>query len=724
MSRYTLWSRQNKREEREFHEKAFRREGLAEWDGRWHKLSSEARTAVLNTLKLPPRSVGPNSVRPCVSVESILPATLEELVASGFAEIGASRMIGPRDKVFTTEAATDFVIRVRSLQRHHLLGAEPPDLKRYIDHGYFVSVALDALNSITRRAGIHEYLRLDDVLSRYVTGRHWPEWAVASVADPFAGRVLKAIEDADAPIPMVDLPAKVGDVAPDSVRTSLDRLISVMAVFEDLDPKTLDIVVGLLPSVREAMSKARLPRVRPELVEVRKPKEVGPDSSIVVDDLRAFLLETVSEPPLLRQDRSLYQKEVGRFVDAMGPIPAWLPHQVSRYAVDRESQALTWARSLGLVKERVEGSQTRLEISSKGSQWLASPLEEQYNSVFRVLNVQRSKKRRNSYDEEYENPALAQLGVYSYGSDDQRFLGSNVVAIQRTKDKDLYRYWEARPEDHKALRDSLDRAFSSLPEGVFFTLGSVLGHLAFGEANPLFLGLGRDEVQVYQSSVALPPIEERQEEVARQVMETFIRTRLIPLGCIQAAIDSDSHLSIARLPRLDAYFGRTVDAEKMAGVSAGETRVVVQPDFSIVIIGLNPAPAAELAPFCERPRKGGSAGAVVLNLTRESVVKAVAGGMAADQLVGRLKRLASNEVPPNVLRQVLDWAGWVRHVKASTKVLLRCPDAATADRVAGALKKRCERLNETVVALEVGRIGTAERNKLKDQGIILQSGKD
>ena len=34
----------------------------------------------------------------------------------------------------------------------------------------------------------------------------------------------------------------------------------------------------------------------------------------------------------------------------------------------------------------------------------------------------------------------------------------------------------------------------------------------------------------------------------------------------------------------------------MAVASPKESRVVVQPDFSIVIIGLNPAPAAQLAP--------------------------------------------------------------------------------------------------------------------------------
>src|SRR4051812_11004562 len=114
MSRYALWSRQNKREERDFHEKAFRRAGLAEWDARWHKLSTEARSAFLNSMKAPPKAPGPGSSRPSIPVASIAPEMLEELIAAGFAELGSSRMIGPRDRVFTVEAATDFAARVRS----------------------------------------------------------------------------------------------------------------------------------------------------------------------------------------------------------------------------------------------------------------------------------------------------------------------------------------------------------------------------------------------------------------------------------------------------------------------------------------------------------------------------------------------------------------------------------------------------------------------------------
>ena len=147
--------------------------------------------------------------------------------------------------------------------------------------------------------------------------------------------------------------------------------------------------------------------------------------------------------------------------------------------------------------------------------------------------------------------------------------------------------------------------------------------------------------------------------------------------------------------------------------------MVVQPDFSIVVIGLNPAPAAELIGFCERDKRGGH-GALTLRLTRESVVKAVAYGMKPEEIVHRLRRLASNEVPANVLRQVTDWSGWVRRAYATNTLIIRCPDSESADRIVAVMKRQAERLTETIVALDQLKLTTAERNKLRDQGILIE----
>ena len=83
-------------------------------------------------------------------------------------------------------------------------------------------------------------------------------------------------------------------------------------------------MVGFLPAVREELIRASQPRERPPLVVCERPKEIGPDGSTIVNDLRAVLLEVVSEPPRLRQDQALFQKEVERFQAALEPLPAWL----------------------------------------------------------------------------------------------------------------------------------------------------------------------------------------------------------------------------------------------------------------------------------------------------------------------------------------------------------------------------------------------------------------
>ena len=110
----------------------------------------------------------------------------------------------------------------------------------------------------------------------------------------------------------------------------------------------------------------------------------------------------------------------------------------------------------------------------------------------------------------------------------------------------------------------------------------------------------------------------------------------------------------------------------------------MQPDFSVIVIGLNPTAAAELAPFCVRAAPVGSPGAVLLKITRESVIRAVGNGLEPDEIVDRLRRHASHEVPANVLHEVRDWSRWVRRVVARTLEVLQCPDVEAADRVLGA----------------------------------------
>ena len=72
-----------------------------------------------------------------------------------------------------------------------------------------------------------------------------------------ADRVVKAIHEAGGPIPLVELPDRVAGADPDKVRAAVDKLIARLVLFEDLDPKTSDIVVDFLPDVREGLDRRR-----------------------------------------------------------------------------------------------------------------------------------------------------------------------------------------------------------------------------------------------------------------------------------------------------------------------------------------------------------------------------------------------------------------------------------------------------------------------------------
>lgn len=149
--------------------------------------------------------------------------------------------------------------------------------------------------------------------------------------------------------------------------------------------------------------------------------------------------------------------------------------------------------------------------------------------------------------------------------------------------------------------------------------------------------------------------------------------------------------------------------------------MVVQPDFSVIVIGPNPAAAAALAPFCERTTGGAGQGAMILKITRDSVVKAVSHGLDPAEIADRLRRHASHEVPANVLHEVKEWSGWVRRATLSSLTVLRCPDRDTADRVMAALRRQAERVNDTLVALDAKKLAPADQARLREHGIVVEA---
>jgi hypothetical protein len=691
----------SKSERLPFHDKAWTRADLAAWDERWHRLSVLARKQFLNNVKA---AASPQSVRPLNHASSFDPALVQEWrQACLVRDEERPRVSG----FYVPSEALGFVSRLRALRRYSLLNpGAPSEVEKYISyafHSYDLQQALDQI--VEKQIGLSRYSLAGDLFQMFGKRRRWPDWVAGYLNDPLARPLLSAIEAAGGSLPLARLAEHVRGHTPAEVRQSADRLVNHLALFEDLDHDTGEIQIGLLPAVLQDRRRAAEGAVPP--LQKAEPADAAPAGGILVPDLRAVLLELAGQPPRLRLNHTLYQKEEERFQSALMPLPEWLNEgSVGRTDPSRRlHDALQVARRTSLVCEvKGSGEAVLLDLTQEGRHWLALTLEEQYAQLFACF--------RESSDGQF------------VGDGDYYFLGSNISAAlatgDRFKDRSNY-YAEQTKEARQHLRDAFHRALGELPSGTFFTLKSFLRYASALPHNPLLLGRQVAEVVVRKDGRVVPPLGEFLEEVACTALEGLVLGRLAGLGCVQLAQDDRGRLLLARLPRLDVYFGK---AEVTPSAPQSEsTRVVVQPDFSVIIIGLNPAPMAELAPFCERVRGQVSAGSLSLRLTRESVLKGLAAGLPPGEVLARLEKHASTPVPKNVATELRGWCNWVRAVTPSPATLLRCPDSDTADRVMGVLGKHAERIAEKVVALAAEGLTTALRQKLQAQGILIEGGR-
>ena len=683
-------------------EKAWKRSLATAWDTRWHALSPGARLALLDRVKAPTKAG--SITQPSSPATGIDAAVLDEIVAAGFVRVEPP--IGKRPpRVFPLAETYDFATRVRALRRFHLLG--PTDRAALINYARyaFYDQGEMTINRVLAHSEAGEPCRLEVGLELYVTSHRWPGWSADEAKAAAARPLIEALAKAGGPVPLMGLAKRVKSAKEQDVQAALDALIARLAVFEDVDPKTYDLVVGLLPVVRERMAEAAKPRVRPSLVPSRPPTEVASPAGLVTNDLRVFLLEVAGQPPRLRQDGGLFVKEEPRFLEALPAWPDWLYEAISREAPLRVEDAFRWAGDFKFTAREEDERETTLRLTAKGRAWLSSGLEAQYDAIYESFRATKAKSAPYYYDDDMVG--------------DSKFLGIPATA-HPDKGKparspyDLYR--DIKPEHRQALRDAVHRALAELEVGVFYRLGSVIERLAFEDRNPLLLGQDAAKLSIFVDQRAVGRLPERVEAAGRRLIAAILSRRLVPFDAFGVALDADGFVCVARLPRSEGYFGKPYARDESAPAT---TRVIVQPDFSVIVIGLDPAPAVELAPFCERSKGQVGHGAITFRITRSSVIRAASQGLTAAQMLARLQKHASVDVPENVLHEVRDWAGWIRLVNVRPMTVVRCPDREAADRVASALGRRAERIGEAMVAIGANKLTPAERLKLQEQGVII-----
>jgi hypothetical protein len=706
------------------HDKAWKRAKATAWDAKWEALSSGARRAYLRDIKPPTQAIA--TPQQNTLADKLSAKVVDELVAAGFARVEPG--VGKKSaKIIAMPATHDFSLRLRSIDRYRLLG--PSDrtlLTNYVRHA-FHNQGESVIAKVLEAVNIPDYCRLDDGLELYVTTSEWPNWALKAIKTKPAAAVFEALKKAEGPVKVADLYRLVKGVKPKDIDEALTDLITHLTVFEDLQPDTFEIIVGLLPIVRERLASIARSDQNAPLIASENPKVIGPLGGLSINDLRVFLLEITGEAPRLKRDGMLFAKEEPRFFDAFPPLPEWIVKLLKLTPERRLYQAFHHARTIGFTEAEHDDKSISLQLSARGRKWLSSGLEEQYIKFYESFREGAGLTGYNTFedfDEDEDDDLYDDLyddysSSYRHYSDDSVFYGISV-SIHQTKatQSRYYSYYTAMDaETRKALRASVLKAFESLPIGVFQTWESVLAHLSSIKRNPLVLGGDLTKLTIFVNQRQVARLPESVIQAARLFVEAFVMNRLLPFDALRPALDNEGKLLVARLPRFAGYFGQKYDPGKEEqGIS---TKVIVQPDFSILVIGLDPAPAVELAPFCDRSGGHAGQGALTFKISRESVVRGVMQGLNAQAILARLTKYASVDVPVNVAKEIQEWASWVRQVNVRPITVIRCPDSATVDRVVAALGKKAERLGETLAALHTQNLASAERQKLQEQGILI-----
>jgi Helicase conserved C-terminal domain len=683
----------------EFDENNFLWKDITPWANKWQSLSAPARLAFLQKVKSP---TSPNRFTEISSNPEAINATVrQELLTAGFIELRCPR--GKKtERVFVLDAVIPFANRVRSLHKYRLTAPNNAlELARYVNRFFIKYPLMLRVREVMKAVGKNViHIAETDFFNRYVSRFRWTEWVLKYLDDSLTNRVHDLIWTADKPMTRSELHTALVKHPSDQVDNAIRKLIAHLVLFEDLRNDTWKIVVGVLPAVREEKVKSLQPRVRPTLEKAGKPANFASSSGTLVDDLRVLLLELAEEPPRLKTDGTFYQKEEERLIAVLPEWTEWLASFLQKNPISRLHQVHEFARRLQMASG-VDGSEHRLRLTEQGEAWLASPAHDQYAIIYRTLA---------STDERTTD--------YYACSSESVFLGDNAAVLLAKQPNAHYSIWNIPIERRMALRNALFAAFTILQQGQHYRFHSVIEHLCFGNQNPLLTGKHFDEVVIWVGGRRVHDLDDSLEAESRTFLERHIKERLVPLGCVTVGVDSVGQICIARNSRYDAYFGKAPMTADLVEEGMPTAKVVVQPDFSIIIIGANPTPAAELAPFCERVKGHAAQGSMTLKICRESVIKAVEHGMNAGEILKRLEKHASNALPTNVIHEVKMWSGWVRKVDVKTMVVIQCPDDETADRVMTALRTRGERLGATTIGMNQMSLNTADRKALKRLGVV------
>lgn len=525
---------------------------------------------------------------------------------------------------------------------------------------------------------------------------HLPSRSEPRLVSPAVGdalrRLLRALAGHPRGVPLRSLHTLAPDADPRHLHTALRAGLRYLLLFVSLLDDDPEAVVGILPAIVRRLGPPPPP---PAPVPVAATFE----APFRISDMTTVLVDAAAEPiPVRGNDGSLYVRAqralAARFVRPPDWAEALLFETRTDEDDDEEEDGRVMALRIGLAVEaltvlglaKIANARERWQLSATpaGRAWLALSEGERLKWV---LDAYRASTQRTPGGWNTPRPAVDFLGVRLQFS------------------------MEARKPD---LRAALSDAFLGLAPGGPVRVDAFARYHA--EIHNPLLGPDAAYLRTRGSSYGVPRAREGWESVWAEMLEAFLQIRLVPLGGARLGRTEDGDIAF-EVTDAGRYLLGGTDAFSFAAAPDGE--VVVQPDFEVVFLSAAPRLEAELARFAERTGTG-HVGAL-FRLTRASVLRAAESGITAAKLLKTLGEVSRAPVPANVARQVKDWLGATRRVRIRPAVLVECPDAETAARIAALGGPEVSAITRTILRLDGDEKRVAALvKKLRAKGIFVQ----
>jgi hypothetical protein len=585
----------------------------ADWPGflnelvRWGELSIDGRRAFLD------------GIAPGLSIESAAGGTpVAELRDAGFlAPSGRGELLA------VAEGSTALHQVLKSLEKYPLFESPGlPVLSAYIAEHYTqqersqLDESLALLpNDLPRIAGFVSSVEwLQAALGRTPRQDAGPPGIDFARAGIDAARVLLAFftEQRDR-IPLRDLEEYFPGIPRAElcagVRFGVQRCLFYLGLRRvDLEP-----LVGIWPAAAR-----RLRRL--SVVLAPEPVSVGQvfRHPFLVEDMTSLLAAARAAPiPLRRGDEKPFARFVEEAAAMLLTLPEWLEALTGLSLESRIGLALQALRLTGLLSssEGEPGGAAPLTPGTEADAWMRGTVEERRDIVVTRLRGEEGRPAR-LFD------LLEQDSV-------------------------------SRENSQAELLPLLAQAFSFVPMTTFIRFADFAEFQAAIGSPLAAASLAGPGARAENDETVLPS-EEAMEELWKSFLGIFLGRCLLSLGGVEAGLTSDGKPGFRMTDVGSRLLGIPRDGLPPA-VETGpqvEGPLVVQPNFEIVFLSPSPGVEAELGRFCDRI---GREVGVLFRISRQSLQKAGAAGIDADQVITLLARRSRSPLPSNVVHEIRGW---------------------------------------------------------------------